>query len=161
MKFHVRESDVVVWSSLKSRRDKLVLAASPVCISTVVVNGEGLFSLGLVKGAEMLVKFQYTDPEGFRRTFHGIFWWFFFKFTESYQRGVLLLQLYPLLSQGMPVPRAFCRELRSTLFFVAFVKGSHSESWFEYAEKSSCGCSFRVCGVDYLWADVRHGVQKE
>jgi hypothetical protein len=36
------------------------------------------------------VKFQFTGPEELRR--HGIFWWVFFKLTESYQRGVLLLQ---------------------------------------------------------------------
>jgi hypothetical protein len=65
----------------------------------VVVDGEGFRSLGQVPEAEMSkrdvnnrVKFQYTGSEGLSRIIHGNFWWFFFKVTESYQRGVLLLQ---------------------------------------------------------------------
>jgi hypothetical protein len=53
MKFLVFQSDVIVWGSLKGRRAKLVFAASPDRIFTVVVDGKGFRLLGLEKGAEM------------------------------------------------------------------------------------------------------------
>jgi hypothetical protein len=61
--------------------------------------GESFRSLGLAQKVEVCkrvinkhVMFKYTDPEGLERAFHGIFWWFFFEFAESNQRGVLLLK---------------------------------------------------------------------
>jgi hypothetical protein len=118
MKFLVRQSDVFVWGSLKGRRAKLVLAASAVRISTVVVDGEGFRSLRLLKGAVMckrvvntLVKFQHTDPQGqayFSREFLVAF--------LQIRRELPARRV----SQGRPVQRAVCTELRP--------------SWFEYVE---------------------------
>jgi hypothetical protein len=53
MKFTVRHPDVVVWALWKDLCAKLVLAASKECLPTVVVNGEGLCSLGQTPKTKM------------------------------------------------------------------------------------------------------------
>jgi hypothetical protein len=53
MKFAVLQSDVIAWGCLNGRPSKLVLAASPGRISTVIVDGEDFRLLGLKKEAEM------------------------------------------------------------------------------------------------------------